>query len=263
MPLDRALGGEVRRTRRHTKGRCALRPHDALRTGARMRFGAEPSSKRSREADAREADAREADARNIAVGLWEHGAEAWYTLQDLHRAEAKKRSRMKQVLRDHRPQKAAASHTSSAHRALPGLLDALYTSESSGTRDSVHWDAQRNWYIHRGDPTGIVYLVPVLLAKDEGDVRALTGIMRGHTAQYPYKYALSEGLLIVQDQRPGCVRVKRSGSWEPATEHETFSYYDFLLRYPGDVCYYHFEKNAQADHYAALGDGSIRSLRAE
>lgn len=47
------------------------------------------------------------------------------------------------------------------------------------------------------------------------------------------KRALREGLLIVQDQRPECVHVKRGGaSWDPATEIETFAYYDFLLRQP-------------------------------
>ena len=191
---------------------------------------------------------------SIFLGLWEHGAEAWYKLHDWHRSEglsaaglaaATKRRRMQQVLRGHEPQKAAAGQASSAHRVIPGLLKALYASESSGSLDSVHRDSGRNWYIHRCYETSIVYLVPALRAKDEYDVRSLVGKMRGHKTESPYKHALSEGLLIVQDERPGRVQVKRGGVWEPATEPEVFAYYDFLLRYPQPSHSYHSEKRAR------------------
>ena len=50
---------------------------------------------------------READLGNIGIGLWENGAEAWYTLQNQHYSEgptaAKMRKRMQQVLRGHAP----------------------------------------------------------------------------------------------------------------------------------------------------------------
>jgi hypothetical protein len=53
-------------------------------------------------------------------------------------------------------------------------------------------------------------------------------------------------LLVVQDPRPGRVRVKRTeGAWRAATKMETFAYYDFLLRYPENTRYYHFGKKAR------------------
>jgi hypothetical protein len=196
------------------------------------------------------------DLGNVGVGMWEHGAEAWYTLQDLHRYEgraaATKRSRMHQVLHGHGPRpRAAAGPASYVYRVLPGLLDELYASESSGSRDKVHWDAERNWYIHRDRRTLIVYLVPAVLARDEGDVSDLVSIMGNNLTGNPYTEALSEGLLIVQDRRPGCVQVKRGGAWEPATRVETFAYYDFLLRYPSTPRFYHLERGAPAHTVAS------------
>jgi hypothetical protein len=144
---------------------------------------------------------------------------------------------------------------------IPGLLDALYASESSGTKDSVHRDAERNWYIHRCDTTSLVYLVPALRAKDQDDVRSLVGKMRGHKTESPYKHALGEGLLIVQDERPGCVRVKRRGAWEPATEPEVFAYYDFLLRYPQSSHSYPSEKRAREFDEGLSKSGATEILR--
>jgi len=202
---------------------------------------------------------READLGNIGIGLWENGAEAWYTLQNQHYSEgptaAKMRKRMQQVLRGHGPLKAQAGSARHLRRALPVLLDALYASEASGAQDSVHRDALGRWYIHREGATGIVYLVNTLVAKNEDHVRDLVGMLR-NTTGVPYTYALSNGLIIVQDQRPGCVRVKRAGHWEPATESETFVYYDFLLEYPHHDLTFNFQKT-----HADRGPTSRMSIR--
>ena len=40
------------------------------------------------------------------------------------------------------------------------------------------------------------------------------------------------------------MQVKRAGVWDPATEIETFAYYDFLVRYPLSFRNYHSEKRA-------------------
>jgi hypothetical protein len=196
------------------------------------------------------------DLGNVDVGMWEHGAEAWYTLQDLYRYEGlaaeTKRRRMQQVLRGHGPRPlAAAGPASYVYRVLPGLLDALYTSESSGSLGKVHCDAERNWYIHRARTTLIVYLVPAPFVMDKDDVSGIVEIMGNSRTGNPYTSALSEGLLIVQDRRPGCVRVKRGGLWEPATRVETFAYYDFLLRYPSTARHYHLERGAPAHTVAS------------
>ena len=243
MPLDRAHAharwagrydaqGDTQRSAAHF-GRAM---HYAQMVQA---FGA---PKRSlEEADSREADSREAVG-HIVVGRWEDGEEVWTAAR-----------RAQQVPHGHGATKAdpkgpkgTAEPMGSLYRVLPGMLDKLYASESSGTKDSVHWDAERNWYIHRDSETSIVYLVPARLAKDEDGVRKLVRdiTMRGPTVEFPYKYALSEGLLIVQDKRPGCVQVKRNGSWVPATEIETFAYYDLLRRYPAHVHNYKSEKRA-------------------
>ncbi len=197
-----------------------------------------------------EADARDADLGDIVVGRWEDGAEVWTTLYSERLAAATRRSRMQQVLRGHgdtgiRKAKATTESAGSMYREIPAMLYKLYASESSGTKDSVHRDTSGSWYIHRCDTTSIVYLVPALLATDEAGVRDLMGLMRSHTSESPYKYALRVGLLIVQDKRPGRVRVKRAGFWEHATKLETFAYYDFLLRYPAPSHNYHFEKKAR------------------
>jgi hypothetical protein len=184
--------------------------------------------------------------------MWMHGAEAWYTLQDLRGVVAStKRRRMKQVLRGHGPHRAAAGPASYVYRVLPGLLDALYASESSGSRAKVHGDAEGNWYINRDQTTFIVYLVSALLTRDKEDVSYLVEIMGNNLTGNPYTDALSEGLLIVQDRRPGCVRVKRGGLWEPATRVETLAYYDFLLRYPSTTRHYHLERGAPAHTVAS------------
>ena len=81
--------------------------------------------------------------------------------------------------------------------------------------------------------------------------------MRSHTSESPYKYALSVGLLIVQDKRPGCVRVKRAGFWVPATEIETFAYYDFLLRYPRHFHNYQSE-NREIKRATEMTSGNVR-----
>jgi hypothetical protein len=174
---------------------------------------------------------------DIVVGRWEDGKEVWTTLYSERLAAATKRKRMQQVLRGHGATKAdPKGHKGTAepigplHRVLPGLLDALYSSESSGTKDSVHRDPDGNWYIHRDRETALVYLVPATLAGDKDGAKFLVSTMRQIERSYPY--ALSEGLLIVHDKRLGCVQVKRNGVWEPATRIETFVYYDFLLRYP-------------------------------
>jgi hypothetical protein len=132
---------------------------------------------------------------------------------------------------------AAAGPASDVYRVIPDMLDALYASESSD-KDSVHSDKDGNWYIHRDRTTSIVYLVPAEQTKHEDGVRAIVQLWPNNTTDPWYTGPLSEGLLIVQDQRPGCVRVMRSGSWEHATEPETYGYYDFLLRYNSTTRYY-------------------------
>jgi hypothetical protein len=257
MPLDRAHAharwaerydaqGDTQRSAAHF-GRAMHYAHAAQAFGAPKRSLEEVDSRDAREADSR--DAREADSGHIVVGSWEGGEEAWYKLRDLPYPERTAVSRrMQQVFHGHgdkgRSLTEAAAFVGSAHRELPDLLDKLYESEISGTKDSVRGYTGGTWYIHRCDTTSIVYLVPALLAKDEDGVRSLVRKMRGPSVASYYRYVLSEGLLIVQDKRPGCVRVKRNGVWEAATEIETFAYYDFLLRYPAHVHNYQSEKKA-------------------
>ena len=184
---------------------------------------------------------------DIVVGRVEDGAEVWSTLQNLsavlgyseRREAATKKRRINEALRGH------GDVSSRKRSACPSdMLDKLYASESSGIMGSVHSDTEGLWHIHRSESTGIVYLVP--------DTRLAAGAdgVRDLVAHYmdpgsAYKDALSEGLLIVQDQRPGSVQVKRGGAWEPATKFETFAYYDFLLRYPQFSHSYHSEKRAR------------------
>ena len=129
------------------------------------------------------------------------------------------------------------------------MLDKMYASESSGIMGSVHPDPRGLWHLHRCESTGIVYLVPGRLATDAHGVRDLVeGVARYQAAAPAYKGALEDGLLIVQDQRRGRVQVKRDGVWEPATEIETFAYYDFLVRYPARVHNYVGEKVVSEMH---------------
>ena len=195
---------------------------------------------------------RTADLENIVVGLWEHEAAAWYTLHDLLYSETRKSSR---IQRDPMHRQAAAGPASDVYRVIPGMLDKLYASESSGTRDSVQSDADGNWYIHRDRGTSLVYLVPAPLAGNEQGARDLVSKWGCNLVEPSYTYGLSKGLVIVQDQRRGCVRVKRTGSWGPATELETFAYYDFLLRYPA-----HF-RNYGPHSFSAAGGAELAFTR--
>jgi hypothetical protein len=201
-------------------------------------FGAEPepSSKRTREA-----------VGDIVVGRWEDGKEVWTALY----SERTKRKRMQQVFHGHGATKAdpkgpkgTAEPMGSLYRVLPGMLDKLYASESSGALDSVHCDAERNWYIHRDSGTALVYLVPAPLAGNKRGARDLVLMWGCNLTEPSYTYGLSKGLLIVQDKRPGRVQVKRGGLWGAATKHESFAYYDFLLRYPAHVHNYRSENKA-------------------
>jgi hypothetical protein len=246
VPLDRAHAHARWAERYDSQGntqRAAAHFGRAMHYAQRIQAFGDP--KRSLE----EADAREADLGDIAVGRWEDGKEVWTTLYSERLAAATKRKRMQQVLRGHGATKAdrkghkgTAEPPGSLHRVLPGMLDSLYASESSGTKDSVHRDTSGSWYIHRDRATSLVYLVPVTLAGDQDGAKFVVSTMRQTEPSYPY--ALSEGLLIVQDKRPGRVQVKRNGVWEPATSIETFAYYDFLLRYPELFGDYRSEKKA-------------------
>jgi hypothetical protein len=193
--------------------------------------------------------AREEGVGDIVVGRLEDGKEVWTTLYSERLAAATKRKRMQQVFHGHGATKAdrkghkgTSEPPGSLYLVLPGMLDALYASESSGTKDSGHRDADGNWYIHRDRETALVYLVPARLAGNKDGAESVVSTMR--LTEPSYQYALSEGLLIVQDKRPGCVQVKRNGVWEPATMIETFVYYDFLLRYPELFRDYRSEKKA-------------------
>ena len=191
--------------------------------------------------------AREAAVGDIVVGRWEHGAEVWTALY----SERTNRSRMQQVHRGHgdtgiRKAKATTeAFVGSAHRELPDLLDKLYESEISGTKDSVHSYAGGTWYITRCANTGFVCLVPARFATDAGHARRIVDYLGREIIFADYKLFLEKRLLIVQDQRRGCVRVKRNGVWEHATKIETFAYYDFLLRYNRHFHNYSFEKQAR------------------
>ncbi len=153
---------------------------------------------------------------------------------------------------------------------LPAMLDKLYASELGATV-GVHGDTAGRWYIHRCVKTGIVCLVPADLAKDEEgvSVSSIVKILNENlhhnlVTKLSYARSLQAGLLIVQDQRIGCVQVKREGRWEAATELETFAYYDFLLRHPWEVHHYHSEKKAHEQHYrwnhSNLSDRSRKSF---
>jgi hypothetical protein len=178
------------------------------------------------EADSREADSREADSGHIVVGRWEDGAEAWYTVNG---AIVKRRQPEPSWPGDdtssdagpRSPQRPRRSTKLPVYRELVEMIGELYKSESSGITDIVHGGNSGHLSIYRCSKTGRVYLVPTRrLATDR------------NLLHDDYKRVLQKGLLIVQDQRPGCVRVKRAGSWEHATEIETFAFYDFLLRQP-------------------------------
>ena len=192
-------------------------------------------------------DSREADSGDIVVGRWEDGAEAWTALYSETR-----RSRMQDVLRGHGTTKRRRSPTGpidSLYQVIPSMLERLYTSERRGITDSVHGDPTVQWYIHRCGTTGIVYLVPAPLEAGGSGTSIQAGVRstveRAARDPFAYTSTLQEGLLIVQDQSPGCVRVQRGGAWEHATKFETFAYYDFLLRYPSSFRNYHFEKKAR------------------
>ena len=190
--------------------------------------------------DSREADSREADSGDIVVGRWEDGAEAWYTVNK----GPVKRRRLEPSWPGHdttssdtmpqSPQRQRRPPKLPAHQELVDMIEELYKSESRGIVDSVHRGSGGHWFIYRYSETGCVYLVPTRLATDDKSVRDLVeSLIRRKRYHDNCKRALMEGLLIVQDQRPACVHVKRGGaSWDPATEIETFAYYDFLLRQP-------------------------------
>jgi hypothetical protein len=191
--------------------------------------------------------AREEGVGDIVVGRLEDGEEVWTALY----SERTKTSRMQQVHRGHgdtgiRKAKATTeAFVGSAHRELPDLLDKLYESEISGTKDSVHSYTGGTWYITRCANTGFVCLVPARLATDAGHARRIVDYLGREIIFADYKLFLEKRLLIVQDQRRGCVRVKRNGVWEHATKIETFAYYDFLLRYNRHFHNYSFEKQAR------------------
>ena len=199
-------------------------------------------------------ESEEEKSRDIVVGRVEDGAEVWSTLRDLYserRAAATKKRRVHEEL--HVQGGASSGKPLYAgpvgpvgydYRKLPGMLDNLYASERSGLTGRVHSDAEGLWYIHRCESTGIVYLVPGRLATDaEGVMDLVKRVTRGnYIVMSSYTIALDVGMLIVQDQRPGRVQVERGGVWYPATEIETFAYYDFLLRYPKKAHNYVGEK---------------------
>jgi hypothetical protein len=190
--------------------------------------------------------AREEGVGDIVVGRLEDGEEVWTALY----SERTKMSRMQQVHRGHgdtgiRKAKATTESAGSMYRVIPGMLDKLYASEASGTEESVHRDTTGDWYIHRCATTGRVYLIPALHAEDEDDVRRLVRGLLSNSPLYKYAMRMYDGLLVVFDLRPGCVRVKRTdGAWRAATEIETFAYYDFLLE-PANARFYHFGKKAR------------------
>ena len=244
-PLDRAHAHARRAERYDAHGdaqRAAAHFGRAMHYAQMVHaFGAgpepEPSSKR----------AREEGMGDIVVGRWEAGKEVWTALY----SERTKRKRMQHVFHGHGATKAdpkghkgTAEPMGALYRVLPGMLDKLYESESSGDRQSVHSDKAEHWYIHRDGGTSLVYLVPARFAGNKDGARALVDIMGCNLAEPSYTSGLSEGLLIVQDKRPGRVQVKRGGLWGPATRVETFAYYDFLLRYSELFRDYQSEKNA-------------------
>ena len=223
MPLDRAHAharwagrydaqGDPQRSMAHF-GRVVHYAQVAQAFGARRRYSVE-------------ADSREADSGHIVVGRWEDGAEAWYTVNG---AIVKRRQPEPSWPGDdtssdagpRSPQRPRRSTKLPVYRELVDMIGELYKSESSGITDIVHGGNSGHLSIYRCSKTGRVYLVPTrLLATDR------------NLLHDNYKRVLQKGLLIVQDHRLGCVRVKRDGSWEHATESETFAFYDFLLRQP-------------------------------
>ena len=198
---------------------------------------------------------REEGSRDIVVGRWEDGAEVWSTLQHLtylaRMAAATKKRRVHEALHG---QGGASSRkplyagpAGYDYRELPGMLDKMYASESRGIMGSVHADLRGLWHLHRAGSAGIIYLVPATrLATDANGVSDLVKRVLGRmTMGSAYTIAFEFGLLIVQDQRRGCVQVKRNGVWEPSTEPQTFAYYDFLLRHPSSSREYHSEEKAR------------------
>jgi len=176
-----------------------------------------------------------ADPGDIVVGLWDNGEEAWYSMNggNLKRRQPKQSWPGDDASSNATPRRSRRKPTLPAHRELEDMIEDLYESESSGIMDSVHRGSNKYWSIYRCFPTGSIYLVPTSLAADEEDVRQKVQSLIRYTGRHDnYKRVLTQGLLIVQDYRAGCVRVKSSKDWEPATEIETFAYYDFLLRQP-------------------------------
>ena len=79
-----------------------------------------------------------------------------------------------------------------------------------------------------------------------------------------YDSMLKEGTLIVQDRRYNSVKVKRNGAeWEPATELETFAYFDFVLRSHTFSHRYLSEKKASEllRTLESMNEGHRRSLQ--
>jgi hypothetical protein len=199
--------------------------------------------------------AREEGVGDIVVGRWEDGAEVWTALYSERLAAATKRKRMQQVHRGHggterkhsssQAAKGPRGRSGSVDGEIPGMLDALYASERRGTKSTVHRDTAGARSIYRCGMTGLICLVPVKLATEaEGVMRIVKRVEHNLALYDDYTRPLKDGLLIVQDQRRGCVKVKRGSAWGPATELEIFAYYDFLLRYPDLIRNYQSEKKA-------------------
>jgi hypothetical protein len=234
-PLDRAHA-HARWAERYNTQNDPVRA--AAHFGRAMHYAQAFGGPKKRERDADEAD--EADRGDIRVGLWEDGGEVWYTLHG-------------KLVKRHQLGGGAMQRPGKPPDGLllelPQMLDRLYASKLGATV-GVHGDTARRWYIHRCVKTGIVCLVPAHLATDEDGVSSVVNEELHHklVTTRSYTSSLQAGLLIVQDQRIGCVQVKREGRWEAATELETFAYYDFLLRHPW-VHHYHSEKKAHEQHY--------------
>ena len=213
--------------------------------------------------------------RAIFIGRWEEGKEeakekgkqAWAPLSEIYEMRLRDK-RLNEVLRGHgsKPQK----HPTYRFPDVAAMLDELYKSESSGIKNRAH--RRGDWYIHRASETGFICLVPTRLvipdppagvtpedAADRIDRMITRSVLRADK----YDSMLKEGTLIVQDRRYNSVKVKRTGLWGPATELETFAYFDFVLRYPLNDHRYLSEKKAseQLRTLESMNEGHRRSFQ--
>jgi hypothetical protein len=118
------------------------------------------------------------------------------------------------------------------------LVDALILNETEGKRDAVaHYDKSGVMFsCYRNATTGGVYILTyptstheeqVSLYSDAGVRAKLDRIVNGSSS---YIDIMTQGVRVVEDWRPGRLKLHVDGKWLDARPFEQFAYFDFMLR---------------------------------